>query len=369
MTRDEACRKIGEAIAAYSHIGPLTACALYGNGHINDTFLAVTQTGRRYILQRINHEVFPHPGQIMANIEGVTAHIRRRAEAAGEDPDRATLTIVRCNDGKSFFTDSIGCSWRMYDFVEGTVARDRVENADDFRACGKAFGRFQGLLCDYPAKDLYEAIPDFHNTPVRYEALMRAVRADACDRVRTVEKELEFVQKQSDFVKLLEQAHASGDLPLRVTHNDTKLNNILFDASTGAPVCVIDLDTVMPGSLLYDFGDSVRFAANNGAEDDTDLSRIWLDLDRYREYLSGFLAGVQDSITGEERELLPMSVFILTYELALRFATDYLNGDTYFRIRYPEHNLVRTRAQIRLMEDIDGKLDRMAQIVREECGK
>ena len=355
MTRDEACRKIGEVIAAYSHIGPLTACALYGNGHINDTFLAVTQTGRRYILQRINYEVFPHPGQIMANIEGVTAHIRRRAEAAGEDPDRATLTIVRCNDGKSFFTDSIGCSWRMYDFVEGTVARDRVENADDFRACGKAFGRFQGLLCDYPAKDLYEAIPDFHNTPVRYEALMRAVRADACDRVRTVEKELEFVQKQSGFVKLLEQAHASGDLPLRVTHNDTKLNNILFDASTGAPVCVIDLDTVMPGYSVNDFGDSIRFGANTVAEDDPHWERAALDTALLEAYARGFLQSYGNSLCRGERELMMTGAMMMTLECGIRFLTDYLEGDHYFRIHRPTHNLDRCRTQLALFADMEKK--------------
>ena len=216
---------------------------------------------------------------------------------------------------------------------------------------------------------MYEVIPDFHHTGKRYLAFEEAVRRDAAGRAEQIPQEIAALRRYASRATLITDRLEAGSIPTRVTHNDTKLNNVLIDETTGKGVCVIDLDTVMPGSLLYDFGDSVRFAANNGAEDDTDLSRIWLDLDRYREYLSGFLAGVQDSITGEERELLPMSVFILTYELALRFATDYLNGDTYFRIRYPEHNLVRTRAQIRLMEDIDGKLDRMAQIVREECGK
>ena len=247
-------------------------------------------------------------------------------------------------------------------FVKDTVVYQSAEKKGLLYEAARSFGDFQCQLSDYPAETLFETIPDFHNTAKRYEAFKVALEDNIAHRAEGVSKEIKALEKYSSRASIIVNKLANGEIPTRVTHNDTKLNNILMDAATDKGVCVIDLDTVMPGSLLYDFGDSVRFAANNGAEDDKDISRVWIRTDLYEEYVSGFLAGVGDSITEEEIKLLPMSVFILTYELALRFMTDYLNGDTYFKLNYPEHNLIRTRAQIKLMEDVDAKLDLLEEI-------
>lgn len=345
--REALCAQRGEALTVYGAVGPFISCTPYGNGHINDTFLTVAEDGRRYILQRINHAVFPHPEQIMRNISAVTSHIR----AAGG----RTLEIIPTDTGELFFADSIGSFWRMYAFVEGTVSLDRVERAEEFAACGEAFGRFQGQLADFAAGSLYEAIPNFHHTPVRYANLMRAVERDVCGRATSVEEEIEFARRRAGFAGTLERAHAEGRLPLRVTHNDTKLNNILFDAATGAPACVIDLDTVMPGYAVNDFGDSIRFGANTAAEDETDLAKVSLDLDLYRAYADGFLRGCAGRLTAAEIALLPIGARMMTLECGMRFLTDYLEGDTYFRISRPSHNLDRCRCQFALVKDMEAK--------------
>ena len=358
MTREEACAKKQEALSEYSHIGEVLGCELYGNGHINDTFLVITES-KRYILQRINNTVFPHPEEIMENISGVTEHIRRKAD----DPSRATLSVVKTNSGKNFYKDSIGSYWRMYDFVEGTVARDRAEGAEDFEACGEAFGKFQGMLSDFDASSLHEAIVNFHNTPVRYENLMRAVKADKVGRVGSVRAEIDFATERADFAKTLTKAYEGGELPLRVTHNDTKLNNILFDAESGAPVCVIDLDTVMGGFSVTDFGDSIRFGANTAAEDEADLSLVSLDLELFEAYARGFLRGCDGRLTEKEIEFLPIGAMMMTFECGMRFLTDYLEGDVYFRIHRDGHNLDRARNQFALVADMEKKLDTMRAIV------
>ena len=361
MTREEACSKKGEALEAYSHIGKALSCELYGNGHINDTFLTVTEE-KRYILQRINNTVFPHPEEIMENISGVTEHIRAKSEG----DVRATLTVVKTDTDETFFKDSIGSYWRMYDFVEGTVARDRAEGAEDFEACAEAFGKFQGLLSDFDASSLHEAIVNFHNTPVRYENLMRAVREDKAGRAASVRAEIEFAEARRDFAGTLARAYEAGELPLRVTHNDTKLNNILFDAESGAPVCVIDLDTVMGGFSVNDFGDSIRFGANTAAEDERDLSLVSLDLELFEAYTRGFLRGCGGRLTEKEIELLPVGAMMMTFECGMRFLTDYLEGDVYFRIHREGHNLDRARDQFALVADMEKKLDAMNAIV-EKC--
>ena len=359
MTREEACAKRHEALAEYSHIGRTESCELYGNGHINDTFLVITPSGR-YILQRINDTVFPRPDEIMENIAGVTEHIRAKAD----DPARATLTVVKTNGGAPYFKDSIGSYWRMYDFVEGAVARDRAEGKEDFEACGEAFGRFQGLLSDFDATRLHEAIVNFHNTPVRYENLMKAVAADKAGRAEAVRSEIEFAMARRDFAATLAEAYENGELPLRVTHNDTKLNNILFDAESGAPVCVIDLDTVMGGFSVNDFGDSIRFGANTAAEDETDLSRVSLDLELFEAYARGFLRGCDGRLTDKELELLPIGAMMMTFECGMRFLTDHLDGDLYFRIHHEGHNLERARNQFALVADMEKKLDDMRAIIK-----
>jgi hypothetical protein len=360
MERREECRRIEEALLAFFGEIP-SYCEPYGSGHINDTFLVVLK--QRYILQRMNHSIFPHPEELMANILGVTNHIRAKAEEEGEDGARASLSVVSTRDGAPFFKDSIGSYWRVYDFCEGTVSRDRVENAKDFELCAEGFGGFQRRLADYPAETLHESIANFHNTPWRYENLMKAVKADAVGRLAEVEAEVRFVTERKDFAETLEKAHKEGKLPLRVTHNDTKLNNILFDEKTGAPICVIDLDTVMPGYSVNDFGDSIRFGANTAAEDETDLSKVSLDLSLFECYAKGFLKGCGGRLTETEIELLPIGAMMMTFECGMRFLTDHLEGDVYFRIHRPNHNLDRCRNQFALLADMESKLPQMKAIV------
>jgi Ser/Thr protein kinase RdoA (MazF antagonist) len=362
--RAQACAKIEEAIGAFSHIGDISSVTPYGNGHINDTFLIVTES-KRYILQRINDSVFPNPVEVMANIVAVTEHIRAKAAEMGGDVERATLTVVPTNSGGNFYLDSIGSFWRLYDFVEGTVARDRVENCDDFYICGEAFGHFQGMLADFPAEKLYEGIKDFHNTPKRYENLMRAIERDSRGRASSVSAEIAFAIERKEFCATLERAKEQGRLPLRVTHNDTKLNNILFDAESGKAVTVIDLDTVMPGFSVNDFGDSIRFGANTAAEDETDLSLVSIDLELFRRYAEGFIKGCNGRLSETELELLPVGAIMMTLECCMRFLTDYLDGDVYFRIHREYHNLDRARNQFALVSDMEKKLDEMKRIVSE----
>ena len=359
MTREELCAKKDEVLAAYGKNGPFVSCDPYGNGHINDTFLTVAENGKRYILQRINHMIFTRPDQIMENILKVTAHIRQKGAAEGLDTERCTLSVVMTDGGDSFYKDSIGSYWRMYDFCEHTVAKEKVSCKKEFTDCAEAFGKFQGQLADFDASVLHEAIKNFHNTPVRYENLMKAVEKDVCGRAASVQKEIAFAMERAEFVKILENARADGSLPLRVTHNDTKLNNILFDADTQLPVCVIDLDTVMPGYSVNDFGDSIRFGANTAAEDETDLSKVSLDLDLYHAYAEGFLKGAEGRLTDAEIDLMPIGARMMTLECGLRFLTDYLEGDTYFRIAHPNHNLDRCRCQFALVADMEAKEEQM----------
>lgn len=341
----------------------MTSAKLFGNGHINSTFLVTLENGERYVLQNINTYVFKNPEQLMDNVFEVTSFVASSLIKNGEDADRGTLSFVKTKDGKKFYTDSDGKAWRMYKYIDKVTAYDSAEKDGLLYEAAAAFGKFQRSLGDYPAEKLYETIPDFHNTAARYKVFEEAVSLDAAGRAQSVKKEIDTLRKYADRASIITEALGNGDIPVRVTHNDTKLNNVLIDDATGKGICVIDLDTVMPGSLLYDFGDSVRFAANHTAEDDEDLSNVWLDLSLFEEFSKGFLFGIGDAITEKEKSLLPMSVFVLTYELALRFMTDYLNGDVYFKLKYPEHNIVRTRAQIRLMEDIDEKLGEMQDII------
>ena len=347
---------LSEVLCAFWGDAPVT-CEPYGNGHINDTFLV--SADKRYILQRMNTSIFRHPDKLMENILRVTGHIRSKTAELGGDVARCTLTVVRTRDNATFAEDGKGGCWRLYDFVEGTVAKQKVEDPKDFYTCAKAFGRFQGMLADFPAEQLFESIADFHNTPQRYANLMAAVNADKCGRLESVRAEVEFATAREDFCKTLESARADGSLPLRVTHNDTKLNNILFDEITGEPVCVIDLDTVMPGYSVNDFGDSIRFGANTAAEDETDLSKVSLDLELYRAYAEGFLKGAEGRLTDTEIDLMPIGARMMTLECGLRFLTDYLEGDVYFRTSRPRHNLDRCRCQFALVADMEAKEEEM----------
>jgi len=340
------------------------------NGHINDTYIVTTALpgggSRRYVLQRINHQVFRSPEDVMANIRRVTAHLRKKVIERGGDPEREIVNLVPTVDGSDLYVTGNGEYWRAYLYVEGARTYESVEEPKHFCGAGEAFGRFQSLLSDFPAETLVETIPHFHDTPARFAALMEAVETDACNRAKDVREEIAFAKSREADASVVVNLLESGEIPLRVTHNDTKLNNVLIDDVTGEGICVLDLDTVMPGSTLYDFGDAIRFGASAAAEDERDLSKVRIDLELYRQFTRGYLRAARDFLTKRELELLPFSAKLLSYELGMRFLTDYLNGDVYFRIHRPGHNLDRARAQFRLAQDIEENLDRMLEIVAEE---
>jgi len=335
-------------------------------GHINETF--VVQTGlngrvTRYVMQRINHHVFQDPSALMENIVKVTTYLRKRIQEHGGDPDRETLTLVPTRDGRLFHPCKTGDFWRTYRFIEGTRTYQQVVNLEHLYEAARAIGRFLRLLDAFPAEELHITIPDFHHTPKRFHAFIQALDADQHNRAYEARDVIQFALERADIADTIIAPLTNGELPQRVTHNDTKLNNVLIDEATGKGICVVDLDTVMPGSSLFDFGDFVRSAANTGEEDDIHLDRVGLDLDRFRTITKGYLQETADTLTQQERALLHESPRILTYELGLRFLTDYLNGDVYFRIHRPRHNLDRARAQFKLVEDIEQKTGEMNRIV------
>ncbi|MBQ7012061.1 MAG: aminoglycoside phosphotransferase family protein [Clostridia bacterium] len=343
-----------QALLQYTHIGTVTECVPFGGGHINDTFSVRTENGR-YVLQRINSNVFKKPLQVMHNLLAVTEHIRKKAVIRGLDPRRATLTVIP-TDGGECCAETEGDIWRLCLFIDNSVARDRIEGPEDMYACAKAFGVFQRSLADLPADGLWHTIPDFHNTPKRLTALEEAVRRNAAGRAASVGEEIEFALARRALAEKLEKAHAEGLLPLRITHNDTKLNNVLFDAASGAVLAVIDLDTVMPGYSVNDLGDLVRYGASTAAEDERDLSKVALDMELYRAAVDGFVCGCGNALTAAERELLPYGAMLMTYECGVRFLTDYLDGDVYFKVHRKDHNLDRCRNQFALLADMERKL-------------
>lgn len=338
----------------------------FGNGHINDTLCVSCKTEdgkeKRYILQRINQEVFKKPEQVMENIVKVTAFLRKKIRQAGGDPERETLNVVPTLEGENCLRDENGSWWRMYHFIEDTICLEEVRTPEDFYNSAVAFGNFQRLLADFPAEQLHESIPDFHNTVQRFENFRRALEKDVCGRAAGVEREIRFfLDREADTHEICD-ALKEGRIPLRVTHNDTKLNNIMIDTDTGKGICVVDLDTVMPGSALYDFGDSIRFGASTAAEDEKDLSLVSCSLSLYETYARGYVRGCGGSLTDEEIRLLPVGARLMTLECGMRFLTDYLEGDVYFKIHRPEHNLDRARTQIRLVEDMEAKWDLLSAI-------
>jgi len=337
----------------------------YGNGHINDTFLLVCEDGGRetkYILQKMNRSIFKNPAALMENVANVTSYLRRVISERGGDPDRETLTVIRTKSGESYYEDRSHNFWRIFLFIDDTVCQERAENPEDFYHSGVAFGGFQRLLAAFPAETLHETIPLFHHTPSRFQALKKAVEEDPLGRARTVQAEIRFALDREADTHVLTDLLEQGKLPLRVTHNDTKLNNILLDARTKKALCIIDLDTVMPGLSLYDFGDSIRSGASTGAEDERDLSKIELDLTLYEAFTKGFLEGSAGSLTEEEVSLLPMGAKLMTYECGIRFLADFLMGDTYFKIHRENQNLDRARTQFKLVADMENKWDAMADI-------
>ena len=340
--------------------GTPCGCLRYGCGHINETYLVTCNSGLNYILQKINKTVFSDPLGLMENISAVTGFLEERSD----DP-RSSMHVIPTVGGESCYRDEEGEYWRMYAFVVSSLSLQKAESPEDFYNSGLAFGRFQRQLAEFSAQTLHEPIRDFHNTRARFAQLHAAMEKAEPERIAACRKELEFALAREEEAGLIVDALADGRIPLRVTHNDTKLNNILFDYDTRQPLCVIDLDTIMPGSSLYDYGDAIRFGASTAAEDEKDLDKVWCDMELFRTYTEGFLTGCGDSLTDEEVNMLPVGAKMMTLECGTRFLADFLNGDVYFRTHYEGQNLDRARTQLKLVADMEDKWETMSQIVRQ----
>ena len=337
--------------------GKVVACDPYGHGHINKTFLVTTDTGHRYILQTINNSVFKDVDALMENIESVTSHLLKQTS----NP-RKVLHLAKTKWGKTYLHQD-GAYWRIFRYVENSICLQAPETTEDFYQSAKAFGRFQQLLKDFPAHTLHETIPNFHNTVDRYRIFKEVLAADPMGRAKDVQEEIDFILAREQDAHTLVDLLAEHKIPLRVTHNDTKLNNVMLDANTRKALCVIDLDTVMPGSSLYDFGDAIRFGAATAAEDEKDLSKMEMRLDMFEAFTQGYLQACPD-LTEEERYQMPMGAKLMTLECGVRFLTDYLDGDNYFSTSYDGQNLDRCRTQLKLVADMEEKWEQMHQIVQ-----
>ena len=333
----------------------------YGSGHINSTWLAVHKSAdgveTKNLLQKINNYVFKKPCELMENVVGVTKFLADKVEKDG------TLTVIPTLDGKNYLHDEFGNYWRVYKFIENATAYDKIENDNDFYTCGLAFGEFQQLLAEYPAEKLHETIVNFHNTPSRFADFKKALAEDKMGRAKDVQAEIDFVLARECKADAITSKLESGEIPYRVTHNDTKLNNILIDDATGKAKCVIDLDTIMPGAAAYDFGDSIRFGASTGAEDETDLSKISVDTHLFEVFAKGYLSTANKFLTPAEKDSLVTGAYLMTLECGVRFLADYLNGDVYFKIHRENHNLDRCRTQFKLVADMEAKEAELRAIV------
>jgi len=339
----------------------------HGSGHINDTYLGRYKTAsglKRFVHQRINHNVFKHPEELMENIERVTAFTRQRILESGGDPERETLNLVPTLDGKSFYKTAEGEYWRTYVFINDARTYEIVEDLRHVYSAARAFGNFQRLLDSLPGERLHETIPGFHHTRQRFEVFRRAVENDPANRAKSIRSEIDFYLKREAIASLVIDRLENGRLPERITHNDTKLNNVLIDDRTGDGICVIDLDTTMPGSALYDFGDLVRMGTATAAEDEVDLARVGVDLNMFNWLARGYLDATRDFLTAQEMDLLVFAGQLITFEQGIRFLSDYLNGDIYYKIHRPEHNLERTRTQLKMLQEMEAKQSEMEVIIR-----
>ncbi|MGN0522584.1 MAG: phosphotransferase enzyme family protein, partial [Eubacterium sp.] len=358
-------------ISNFNFDGELIDYSLFGSGHINTTYITTFKSGdltKHYILQKVNTNVFKNIDALMDNVFSVTSYLRNVIEENNGDKARETLHFIKTKQGDKYYKTDDGECYRAYRFVDNSKSYDSVDSAEIFKKSGIAFGKFQKYLSDFPAHTLNETIPNFHNTIWRYEnEFIPAVNADLSGRAADCRDEIEFVKnRKADCSRLVDLIN-DNKLPLRVTHNDTKLNNVIFDNDTDEAICVIDLDTVMPGLALYDFGDSIRFGANTAAEDEKDLSKVSLNLEYFEAYTNGFLSQAGESFNQYELDNLAFSAKLMTFECGMRFLTDYLNGDTYFKTAYPEHNLVRAKNQFALVADMGAKMEEMQSIVKNCC--
>ncbi len=355
--------KLREICENFKINGKLISTEKYGEGHINDTFLVKTDEAQ-YILQRVNNTVFKKPEDVMENISKITSFMAKKIAECGGDITRETLTLIKTLDEKNYYVSEDGRLFRVYAFIDNATCYQTIENGEVFYQAARAFGQFQKTLKDFPAWELRETVANFHNTVDRYRIFKEAVKEDKVSRVESVKAEIEFALAREKDAGIIVDALSNKEIPLRVTHNDTKLNNVMIDDATGIGLCVIDLDTVMPGSMLYDFGDSIRFGASTAAEDELDLDKVTMDISLFEEYVKGYLEELGDSITQKEAELLPMSAKLMTLECGIRFLTDYLDGDHYFKIHRPRHNLDRTRTQLKLVWDMEQKMEQMHKIIK-----
>ena len=348
-------------------LGDFVSAAPYGSGHINDTLRVIINQGGaevHYIFQRINDSIFKNPPSLMENIERVTEHIFQKIQDEGDsDTSRHSLYLIKSKRGKSYVRDEEGKYWRAYIFIEKAQTYDVIETKDQAYEAARAFGLFQKDLADLTGGRLCETIPDFHNTPQRLANLEKAIEADVCGRVKDVQAEIDFVMKRKADTSKLIDLHNEGKIPERITHNDTKLNNVMIDDATGKGVCVIDLDTVMPGLVHYDFGDMVRTSTSPAAEDEKDLSKVTMQFDMFESLLRGYLSTANDFLNSTEREMLPFSGKLITLEIGIRFLTDYLEGDVYFKTHREGHNLDRCRTQFKLVESIEEQMEEMMNLL------
>lgn len=344
--------------------GTLTLAEPTGNGHINDTFLVVTDAPKQYILQRINHHIFKDPVALMENIVAVCNHVSDKVKASGGDLSREVLTLIPTTENKSYFIDDEGYYWRAFVFITDAVSYDMVPSNEVFYNAAHKFGEFQKFLLDFDASVLHEIIPYFHHTKNRFANFLEALKNDTVGRANSVQAEIDFVLAHEKDASILVDLYDAGKLPLRVTHNDTKINNIMMDASTQKGVCVIDLDTVMPGLVAYDFGDCIRTGATSGAEDEIDLTKVNFMNDRFEAFTQGFLDAVGAQLSNDEISSLLIGAKLMTLECGMRFLTDYLNGDTYFKIHREHHNLDRARTQFKLVQDMEAKWSELEAITK-----
>ncbi|MBK1832778.1 phosphotransferase enzyme family protein [Roseibacillus ishigakijimensis] len=367
MSEKRPIERIEEIANLFAIEGHLIEAEEVETGLINSTWLATYQNPRgqcsRFILQRINETVFGDPLEVMRNVECVTRHINEKVLRVKKDFGGHTLSLYPGRKGSSFVKGPHGGIWRCYNFIEGCRTYDVVENTRQAYQAGHAFGAFQDLVSDLSPQEIIEVIPDFHNTPKRYENLLQAVAVDECDRVREVQAELAWIESMAGEMDKVTKLVAAGELPVRVTHNDTKINNVLFDMNSDEAMCVIDLDTVMPGLSLYDFGDLVRTSTNPAAEDERDLEKVCMRMPIFEALVEGYLEAVGEELTRREIELLPFSGCLISLELGMRFLTDYLSGDRYFRVKRPGQNLDRARTQLKLAREIAAAEDRMQAYV------
>lgn len=337
-------------------------------GNINKTYIITTQNmneKNKYVLQKINTTVFNEPYLLMQNIENVTEYYKKYLIKNHEDVKRGTLSVIKTKNNINLYRTKNDEYYRMYNYVDGARTYDKSENSQMFYNVGKAFGHFAKVLNNYPIDGLSETIPNFHNSKIRYNDFMKDIKKDPCGRVKNVLSEIVYIVQRQDELSAIVDKIECGDIPRRVTHNDTKINNVLIDEKTNEAICVIDLDTVMPGSALYDFGDAIRSGASTTYEDDANLENVGINMEYFRAFTKAYLSETRDILTNSEIEFLALSVKIITLELAMRFLNDYINGDTYFKCSYPEHNLIRARNQIKLVDEFEKHYDEMNSIVRE----